>query len=336
MRLPSAASRLATNLRASAAYVGSPGPDRPRSRSRSYTRPTSRADSSGWSAAALPGRRPPRTAGRQSDRNCEHARPRAPRTRRRRSAAGAAFTALALASSASAGSAGVAHDVSRPSGASVSSTTKTAPSSAGTVGPAPGCTNRNLTLTDVLERGGHVLLVGTAASSLVGRKVKIIFAGRRQVATARIRANGLFSATAPLPPASMRESNGARYFAEVGTDRSLNLKLTRRLVLDPPAASAATVRLAGEVVPPLTYPAAEIVVEQLVSCSKLVPLTRVRPSANGRFHITLKAPGGQRPRPVQRHVRAQHRRSPAARAAGTTTPPTACPRPSNCPLRFPR
>ena len=190
-----------------------------------------------------------------------------------RSAAGAAFAALALAlaSSASAGDSGVAHGVNRLSGASASSTTRTAPSGAGAVERARRCTTRNLTLTDVLERGGHVLLVGTAARSLVGRKVKIIFAGRTQVATARIGANGLFSTSAPLPPASMRESNGARYFAEVGTDRSLNLKLTRRLVLDPPATSAATVTLTGEVIPPLTYPAAEIVVRQLVSARSSSP-----------------------------------------------------------------
>jgi IPT/TIG domain len=210
-----------------------------------------------------------------------------------RFAAVAAFMTLAIASPASAGSSGVVHDVGRLSSAGASSTRRTASSTTGAVEPTPACTTRKLTLTDVLERDGHVLLAGTATRSLVGRKVKIIFAGRRQVAATRIGANGLFSTDAPLPPASMRESNSARYFAEAGTERSLDLKLTRRLVLDPPAGSATTVTLSGKVIPPLTDPAAEIVVQQGVSCSKLVPLTRVRPGADGRFHITLKAPSDQ-------------------------------------------
>ena len=157
-------------------------------------------------------------------------------------------------------------------------------------GPIPACRTRKLTLTDVLERAGHVLLAGTAAASLVGREVKIILAGRSRVATARVGANGLFSATAPLPPASIRASNSARYSAEVGTEHSLSVKLTRRLILDPPTASSATVTLSGQVIPPLTDPAADIVVQRLVSCSKRVSLMRVKPSATGRFHITLKAP----------------------------------------------
>ncbi len=210
-----------------------------------------------------------------------------------RCAALAAFAALAIASSASARDPGVVHDVGRLSSASASSTTRTASSTTGAVEAAPACTTRKLSLTDVLERGGHVLLAGTAARNLVGRKVKIIFAGRRQVATARIGANGLFSTTAPLPPASVRESNGARYLAEIGKEYSLNLKLTRRLVIAPPTGSGATVTLTGEVIPPLTDPAAEIIVAQRSSCSNLVPLTRIRPSANGHFHITLTAPSDQ-------------------------------------------
>ena len=139
-----------------------------------------------------------------------------------------------------------------------------------------------------------MLLAGTAARSLAGRKVKIILAGRRQVATALVGPTGLFATTAPLPPASMRASDSARYFAEVGREHSLNLKLTRRLVLAPPTSHAARVTLAGEVIRPLTDPAAAIIVQQRISCSKLVSLMRVKPSATGRFRITLKAPAGQR------------------------------------------
>ncbi len=155
---------------------------------------------------------------------------------------------------------------------------------------ALACTTRKLVLTDILERGSRVLLEGAADSSLVGKRVKIIFAGRADVASAVIGSNGLFSTTAPLPPARIRNSNSARYLAEVGAQRSLDLKLTRRLVLDPPTVAAGKVMLAGQVLPPLAKPSATIFVQQQVSCTKLVTVKRIKPSAGGRFRTSVGAP----------------------------------------------
>jgi len=70
---------------------------------------------------------------------------------------------------------------------------------------------------------------GSAARSLVGKRVKIIFDSDKQVASATVAADGQFSTTAPLPPARVRDGNKARYMAESGAQRSLDLKLTRRL-----------------------------------------------------------------------------------------------------------
>ena len=76
-----------------------------------------------------------------------------------------------------------------------------------------GCTKRSLVLNDVLISGGHVLLNGSATKSLVGKKVKILFDGAKQVASATVKAGGKFSTSAPLPPARLRNSNNARYLA---------------------------------------------------------------------------------------------------------------------------
>jgi hypothetical protein len=150
-----------------------------------------------------------------------------------------------------------------------------------------GCSKRSLVLNDVLIRGVRVALEGSAAKSLVGKKVKIVFDGGKQVATATVQTNGQFSTTAPLPAARLRDSNSARYLAESGSQRSLNLKLTRRLTLEPPKFSGGSVTLSGQVVPPLTKPIAKVTVEQQLECGKTSKVLTFTPPASGRFHVTI-------------------------------------------------
>ncbi len=85
-----------------------------------------------------------------------------------------------------------------------------------------------------------------------------------------------------------------RYTAEIGNLKSLHLKLTRRLQLEPPRASGQTVTLTGQVTLPLTKPVAPIVVEQQLECGKTSIAARVTPPANGRFHITITVPASAR------------------------------------------
>lgn len=157
-----------------------------------------------------------------------------------------------------------------------------------------GCTKSALLLDDVLIHGSRVDLTGSAAKSLVGRKVKILFDSTHQVATATVRANGQFSTTAPLPPASIRDSNSARYMAEEGRLRSTDLKLNRRLILEPPKASGTTVTLVGQVVPPLTKPVGAVAVEQQFECGKTTIGKTFTPPASGRFHVTVSVPADAR------------------------------------------
>ena len=153
-----------------------------------------------------------------------------------------------------------------------------------------GCSKRSLVLNDVLIHNGRVLLLGSAAKALIGKKVKIIFDGKEQVASAKVGANGQFSTTASLPPASIRNTNNARYQAQSGKERSLNLKLTRRLELEPPKFSKGTVTLTGQVVPPLTKPVSSVSIEQELECGRTTIAKRFTPPKSGRFKVTLTVP----------------------------------------------
>jgi hypothetical protein len=154
-----------------------------------------------------------------------------------------------------------------------------------------GCTNTQLVLNDVYIHGSCVLLSGSAASSLVGKKIKILFGtANKLIASATVGANGQFTTTAPLPPAKIRDSDSARYIAEIDKLRSLRLKLTRRLLLEAPTASGTKVTLTGQVTLPLTKPIAPVSVEQQLECGKTTIVKTFTPSASGRYHITLTVP----------------------------------------------
>jgi hypothetical protein len=157
-----------------------------------------------------------------------------------------------------------------------------------------GCDKTQLVLNDAYIHGGRVLLSGSAAKSLVGKQVKILFNERKPVATATVGANGQFATTAPLPPAKIREALSTRYSAEIGKVRSLHLKLTRRLLLEPPKASGTTVTLNGQVTLPLTKPVAPVTVEQQLECGKTTVVKTFTPPASGRFDITLTVPASAR------------------------------------------
>ena len=153
------------------------------------------------------------------------------------------------------------------------------------------CTKRKLVLVDVMERNGRVLLTGRADTKLAGQNVDIVFdADGKKVATVPVLPNGTFAATAPLPARHLREGNRARYRAQLGRERSDNLKLRRRMVVDSMVARGGKVTISGRVMPPLGKPIETIRVQQRLSCTKNVDVARVRPSSSGRFKVTVDAP----------------------------------------------
>lgn len=159
---------------------------------------------------------------------------------------------------------------------------------------ALGCTKRRLVLQDVKIRDGKVQLLGAADRTLAGKTVSIRFlATKKVVARAKVREDGSFRATARVPSKRLRSTNRARYQASVGKERSLDLKLTRRMSLKGVAVRRGTVTIAGRVSRPLTRRISTITVQRRVSCKKLETVKRVKPRKDGTFRITLPAPEGE-------------------------------------------
>jgi hypothetical protein len=156
------------------------------------------------------------------------------------------------------------------------------------------CTKRKLVLIDVLQRGRRVQLLGAADRKYVGRTVSIVFHKTgRVVAHARVAKDGSFQTTAPLPARSLRTSNAARYLARIDNEKSLDLKLARRLVVESVGSGKGQVRIAGHVSRPLAAPTAIITVKRRLSCKQTEVVKRFKPRPDGSFSITLAAPKGQ-------------------------------------------
>jgi len=156
------------------------------------------------------------------------------------------------------------------------------------------CTARRLVLEDVIERDGRVRLFGVADRKLAGKRVSMRFlATGATAATATIQPDGSFRATAPLPARHLRSSNRARYQAVVGKEKSLDLKLRRRMVITGVAVKRGKVTISGRVVRPLTRTVSTITVSRRVSCKRNEVVARVRPRRDGTFRVTVDAPEAQ-------------------------------------------
>jgi hypothetical protein len=157
-----------------------------------------------------------------------------------------------------------------------------------TAAQALRCTTRRLVLIDVVRRKGRVRLLGAADRRLAGKRVSIRYiATGKRVAHPRVGGDGLFRASAPLPPRAVRGTNRARYQARLGSQRSLALKLGRRLHITSITPSGRNVVVAGRITRPLADPIQRIVVTRRVSCGHVEVVKRFKPRRNGRFRVTL-------------------------------------------------
>ena len=153
------------------------------------------------------------------------------------------------------------------------------------------CTSRRLVLIDVLRSKGKVRLLGAANRRFAGRRVRIRFtATGKTVARPRVRTSGLFSATAPLPRRKLRATNRARYIAQIDKQKSLRLKLVRRMLVSGTAVKGGKVTIAGRVVRPLGAPIQPVIVKRRLSCGRYQVVKRFTPPASGQFRITLAGP----------------------------------------------
>jgi hypothetical protein len=153
------------------------------------------------------------------------------------------------------------------------------------------CTSRKLALIDVLARGGYARLQGVADLRYVGRRVEVVSRWNgKVVARAIVLADGTLQARGALPPKSLRTSNRARYEARIGSERSLDLKLFRRMLVEQMSSSDGDVTIKGRIVGPLGKPRRAITIKRRVSCTKDVTVKAVRPDASGRFAVSIPAP----------------------------------------------
>ncbi|MDQ3647665.1 MAG: hypothetical protein M3433_03605, partial [Actinomycetota bacterium] len=102
-------------------------------------------------------------------------------------------------------------------------------------------------------------------------------------------------ATAPLPPERLRDTNRARYQAVLGDERSLDLKLRRRMrMTSSTQTDNGTVRIAGKVTGPLGKPLRSIEIRRRVSCTKWEVVGHVKPNPRtGFFKAFVEAPEGK-------------------------------------------
>ena len=153
------------------------------------------------------------------------------------------------------------------------------------------CTDRKLVLLDVFEERGRVRLRGAANRDLVGKSVQMKFraGGNRVVARARVARNGSFTTTAPLPPSNVRNTNAARYTAVNGRERSLPLKLVRRMRTASVTSVGDTVTIKGRISRPLANPTQEIRLVRRIACGKAQLIKRFKPRSDGTFVVRVGA-----------------------------------------------
>ena len=153
------------------------------------------------------------------------------------------------------------------------------------------CTTRKLALIDVLERKGYARLYGAADRTLIGKRVNVVASWNgKTVARPVVRKDGTFLAKGKLPPMTLRHSNRARYQAKIGKERSLRLKLFRRMLVTELSSRSGKVTIKGHIVLPLGTPIQKITIKRRVSCTKNVVVKSLRPDSRGRFSITLGGP----------------------------------------------
>jgi hypothetical protein len=150
-----------------------------------------------------------------------------------------------------------------------------------------GCSGRKVVLMDVHKSHHHVELLGAADHTLIGHRVNIYLAGSSQpVASAVVGSDGFFHATAPVP----RRANRARYQVGAGADRSLKVKLIRRIYMTSVVSNRGRVTIRGRVTPPFVRRRTRVTIQRFVTCTRTINVKRVKLRRNGRFRATVRAP----------------------------------------------
>lgn len=172
-----------------------------------------------------------------------------------------------------------------------------APKGGGTGGVSPAaaallqCTKAPLTLIDVGRAGSQTFIYGVARSELIGKQADIYLAdGKKKVGSAKVDSDGFFSTKVALPPARIRQTNKARYYAQVDGQKTQALKFSRRMTVSRLTTADGEVTMRGTTTAPRRKNQSAIVIKQRLGCNSYKTLTTVTPDGKGRFSATFKLP----------------------------------------------
>jgi hypothetical protein len=205
----------------------------------------------------------------------------------------------------------------------VGSTSPTTPSGpAPTAQPASLCGIVTVDLLDVYASRAKLQLLGYANPRLAGQRVNIkALATATVVAHTKVASDGYFRASAPLPPARLRNSNRTRYQAIIAKAKSPPLKLARRTyVFTATTATGGQVRITGQLIKPLASPPAPIRVARRDSCQQAYHTLHATVHLNkktGTFTILAPAPPANAPGAVYR-LQTRVPRTPHSHQTSTT------------------
>lgn len=153
------------------------------------------------------------------------------------------------------------------------------------------CSDRPAQLIDVYGDRGRTYVQGVAVRKFVGKTATIYSRfGNKKVGTAKVRKSGLFSTRVALPPARIRATNDARYYAIVGGKRTRALKFARRMKVLSLSTKGGKVTMKGQVVAPRFSSQPTVLIKQRVSCKRYKQVARVNPDRRGNFTVSFKAP----------------------------------------------
>jgi hypothetical protein len=174
---------------------------------------------------------------------------------------------------------------------SVCGTAAQAPALSPSTEAALSCAKGGVVLTDVVEKDGKVKLVGVAAGEYVGRTVDLVLTHTdKRVATAVVQPDGTFRTRAPIPSNTIRWTNAARYQARIDNQKSMALKLHRRMRISRMKPHDGRVTIAGRIYG--RQGDDEVTIFRRESCTKDVEVTTIKPDADGRWRVTLPVPEG--------------------------------------------
>jgi len=168
--------------------------------------------------------------------------------------------------------------------------TTTAPPPAAKPAPAPAeplalsCSGRQLTILELGVAGSKVHLLGLARTALAGSKVTIVANGKK-AGTAKVAADGGFSATLPKPKGNGR----VRYTASVGKRSSLAFSLQRRFSIVSRRVKGKTVVVIARVTGRSAV-GKKVTLSRQVSCKAGRSVTTAKVARSGRFTFALPLP----------------------------------------------